>query len=92
MLVFGLCEFESEQLSISDSHATEYSCETTSTFLANHFVKLRRILLLNICGVGDLFANFTAVLEFFLGRIELAKDNFEQSAWVLTDFFGAEDV
>lgn len=48
--------------------------------------------MLNICGVGDLFANFTAVLEFFLGRIELAKDNFEQSAWVLTDFFGAEDV
>ena len=48
--------------------------------------------MLNICGMGDLSADFTAVLQLLLGRIKLSEDNFEQGARVLTDFFGAEDV
>ena len=63
----GLCELQGEELSITDSHAAEDSGEATLTLFTDDLVELRWILLLNICMVGDLTLDLSAIFQLLLG-------------------------
>lgn len=90
--ILGLCEFQSKELSVADSHATENSSEAASALLADNLIELRRVLVLNIGCVADLTTYLPRVLKGLLRLIKLSKDNLKQGAWVAANFFFAEDA
>ena len=92
LLVLGLGELECKELAISNALAPEDARETAHALLADDFVVLGRVLLLDVRGVLDASSDLTAVFQCLLGLVELAEDDFEKCAGVLADLFLVKDA